>query len=78
MRSKEKLAASGMGFVEDVSLATVKAIGALEVLAAVGLILPAVLARASCRCWYRWPPSWRGAASGPSPADQVFDGTREK
>jgi hypothetical protein len=40
---KEKLAASGMGFVEDVSAGTVKAIGALEVLAAVGLILPAVL-----------------------------------
>jgi uncharacterized membrane protein YphA (DoxX/SURF4 family) len=40
---KEKLAASGMGFVEDVSAGTVKAIGTLEVLAAVGLILPAAL-----------------------------------
>ena len=40
---KEKLAASGMGVVEDFSAGTVKAIGALEVLAAVGLILPAAL-----------------------------------
>ena len=40
---KEKLAASGFGFVEDVSAGTVKAIGTLEVLAAMGLILPAVL-----------------------------------
>jgi hypothetical protein len=36
MRSKEKLVASGMGFVEYVSSGTVKAIGALEILAAVG------------------------------------------
>ena len=43
IQPKEKLAASGMGFVEDVSLGTVKAIGALEVLAAVGLVLPAAL-----------------------------------
>jgi uncharacterized membrane protein YphA (DoxX/SURF4 family) len=42
-RPKEKLAASGMGFVEDFSAGTVKAIGTLEVLAAVGLILPAAL-----------------------------------
>ena len=37
--SKEKLEASGLGL----SLPTVKAIGTLEVLAAVGLILPAAL-----------------------------------
>ena len=37
---KEKLAAT-MGWVEDFSPATVKLIGALEVLAAIGLILPA-------------------------------------
>jgi uncharacterized membrane protein YphA (DoxX/SURF4 family) len=43
IQRKEKLAASGFGFVEDVSAGTVKAIGGLEVLAAVGLILPAVL-----------------------------------
>jgi uncharacterized membrane protein YphA (DoxX/SURF4 family) len=43
IQPKEKLAASGMGFVEDFSAGTVKAIGALEVLAAVGLILPAAL-----------------------------------
>ena len=40
---KEKLAASGMGFVEDFSAGAVKAIGALEVLAALALILPAAL-----------------------------------
>jgi hypothetical protein len=42
-RPKEKLAAFGMGWVEDFSAGTVKAIGTLEVLAAVGLILPAAL-----------------------------------
>jgi uncharacterized membrane protein YphA (DoxX/SURF4 family) len=42
--SKEKLAAApGGGWVEDFSAGAVKAIGVLEVLAAVGLILPAVL-----------------------------------
>ncbi|MEU4549224.1 DoxX family protein [Nonomuraea dietziae] len=42
--SKEKLAAApGGGWVEDFSAGAVKTIGALEVLAAVGLILPAVL-----------------------------------
>lgn len=40
---KEKLIAIGLGFAEDFSLGAVKAIGAVEVLAAVGLILPAVL-----------------------------------
>src|SRR5919205_1202779 len=40
---KEKLAASGMDWTEDFGAGTVKAIGALEVLAAVGLILPAAL-----------------------------------
>jgi uncharacterized membrane protein YphA (DoxX/SURF4 family) len=40
---KEKLATSGLGWVEDFGAGTVKAIGALEVLAAVGLILPAAL-----------------------------------
>jgi uncharacterized membrane protein YphA (DoxX/SURF4 family) len=39
---KEKLAAN-MGWVEDFSPGTVKLIGALEVLAAIGLILPAAL-----------------------------------
>jgi uncharacterized membrane protein YphA (DoxX/SURF4 family) len=43
IQPKEKLAASGWGWVEDFSADTVKAIGALEVLAAVGLILPAAL-----------------------------------
>ncbi len=43
VRPKEKLAAAGMGFAEDFSAGAVKAIGALEVLAGVGLILPAVL-----------------------------------
>ena len=43
IQPKEKLAASGMGFVEDFSAGTVKAIGILKVLAAAGLILPAAL-----------------------------------
>ncbi|MCT2593159.1 DoxX family protein [Streptomyces sp. N2-109] len=40
---KEKLAASGLGFVDDFSARTIKVIGTLKVLAAVGLILPAAL-----------------------------------
>jgi uncharacterized membrane protein YphA (DoxX/SURF4 family) len=43
IQPKEKLAAAGMGYVEDFSAGAVKAIGALEVLAAIGLILPAAL-----------------------------------
>ncbi|GAA1015421.1 hypothetical protein Aple_049990 [Acrocarpospora pleiomorpha] len=43
IQPKEKLAASGMGFAEDFSVGAVKAIGTLEILAAVGLILPAAL-----------------------------------
>lgn len=42
-RSNAQLAASGMGFAEDFSPAAVNMIGLLEVLAAVGLVLPAVL-----------------------------------
>jgi uncharacterized membrane protein len=41
-RPKEKLATSGMGWVEDFSAGAVKAIGTVEVLAALGLILPAI------------------------------------
>src|ERR671911_3151087 len=42
--SKERMAAfPGAGWVEDFSAGAVKAIGALEVLAAVGLVLPAAL-----------------------------------
>jgi uncharacterized membrane protein YphA (DoxX/SURF4 family) len=40
---KAKLAARGMGWVEDFPVGGIKAIGLLEVLAAVGLILPAAL-----------------------------------
>ncbi len=40
---KEKLAASGMAWTEDFGPGAVKAIGALEVLAAVGLVLPAAV-----------------------------------
>ena len=43
VQPKERLAASGMGFVDDFGAGTVKTIGVLEVLAGVGLILPAVL-----------------------------------
>lgn len=38
----EKLVDSGMGWAEDFSASTVKLIGALEVLGAVGLIVPAL------------------------------------
>ena len=40
---KAKLAATGQGWVEDFSDNAVKGIGLLEVLAAIGLILPAAL-----------------------------------
>jgi uncharacterized membrane protein YphA (DoxX/SURF4 family) len=44
IQSKEQLLASGnMAWTEDFSPGTIKAIGGLEVLAAIGLILPAVL-----------------------------------
>ncbi|MFC3501603.1 DoxX family protein [Micromonospora krabiensis] len=42
-RPKEKLIESGLGWAESWSAGSVKLIGALEVLAAVGLILPALL-----------------------------------
>ncbi|MEV6306884.1 DoxX family protein [Actinoplanes sp. NPDC051861] len=42
-KSREQLAASGMGWAEDFSAGTVKLIGALELLAGIGLILPAAL-----------------------------------
>lgn len=41
VQPKEKLVASGFGVFEDFSAGGVKAIGTLEILAAVGLILPA-------------------------------------
>jgi uncharacterized membrane protein YphA (DoxX/SURF4 family) len=40
---KEKLAAMNMAWTEDFSPGTIKLIGGLEVLAAIGLILPPVL-----------------------------------
>lgn len=40
---KDKLAASGMGWTESYSASAVKAIGAVELLGAVGLILPGVV-----------------------------------
>lgn len=43
VQPKEKLAASGMGWADDYSAGAVKLIGALEVLAALGLVLPAAL-----------------------------------
>jgi len=43
VQPKEKLAASGMGWAESFSPAAIKLIGALEVLAAIGLVLPAAL-----------------------------------
>lgn len=43
VRPREKLAASGFAWVEDFGAGSVKAIGALKVLAAIGLVLPAAL-----------------------------------
>ena len=43
IQPREKLAASGWGWAGDFTSGTVKAIGALEILAAAGLILPAAL-----------------------------------
>jgi hypothetical protein len=43
IQPKAKLVASGWGVFEDFSAAAVKAIGTLEVLAAVGLTIPAVV-----------------------------------
>ncbi|MFG6198384.1 DoxX family protein [Nonomuraea sp. JJY05] len=40
---KEKLAASGLAWTEDFSAGAVKGIGALEALAAIGLVVPAAL-----------------------------------
>lgn len=40
---RERLIALGLGFAEDFDLRVVRAIGAVEVLAALGLILPAAL-----------------------------------
>lgn len=41
-RSKEQLAASGMSWTEDFSTPMVKTIGSLEILGALGLVLPAL------------------------------------
>lgn len=41
-RPKPALVAAGMGYAEDFSEPAIKTIGALEVLGAIGLILPAV------------------------------------
>lgn len=43
VQPKAKLAATGQGWTEDFSDGTVKGIGGLEVLAALGLVLPALL-----------------------------------
>lgn len=40
---RKKLAESGMGWTDDFGDSSVKAIGALEVLAAIGLVLPGAL-----------------------------------
>ncbi|MEU1751904.1 DoxX family protein [Micromonospora matsumotoense] len=43
IQSKEKLVASGYAVLDDFGPGVIKAIGVLEILAAVGLILPAAL-----------------------------------
>ncbi|WP_425863172.1 DoxX family protein [Arthrobacter sp. TWP1-1] len=45
--TKEKLAASGMGWTENYSANFIKVIGLVEILAAVGLILPGLLSTAT-------------------------------
>lgn len=47
LQSKEKLAGFGLAWTEDFSARTIKVIGVLEVLAAIGLIIPPVLGIAS-------------------------------
>jgi hypothetical protein len=42
LRTKENLAENGMGWTVDFSIPLVKSIGALEILAVLGLILPAL------------------------------------
>lgn len=42
LRPKDQLAASGLSWTEDFSARTVKLIGGLEVLGALGLVLPAL------------------------------------
>jgi len=43
LRTKEQLKAAGMGWTDDWPAGAIRAIGGLEVLAAIGLILPPVL-----------------------------------
>ncbi|GAA1605887.1 DoxX family protein [Kribbella sancticallisti] len=43
LQSKEQLAAGGFAWTEDFSPAMIKAIGVLEILAAIGLIVPPLL-----------------------------------
>ena len=43
LRTKEQLASSGLAWVEDFSANQVKAIGAIEALGAIGLVLPALV-----------------------------------
>lgn len=43
VQPREKLVASGLAWVEDFSPGIIKTIGGVEVLAAIGLVLPAVL-----------------------------------
>jgi hypothetical protein len=42
VQPKEKLTAAGMGWAEDFGPGTIKLIGVLEILAAIGLVVPAV------------------------------------
>lgn len=43
VRSREQLVLSGLGWAEDFSAGTVKLVGGLEILAAVGLVVPPLL-----------------------------------
>ncbi len=63
---REKLAkAPGGGWVNDFSAGFIKTLGALEILGAVGVILPAALDIAPV--WCRWQPSvWQRSWSVPA------------
>ena len=66
VQSRDRLVKTLGGWVEDVPAGLIKAIGALEILAAIGLILPPALG--IFPVFHPWPqrdwsPSWSGRSS---------------
>ncbi|MGW3743278.1 DoxX family protein [Streptomyces sp. NPDC005146] len=71
-RTRQQLAASGLGWKAEAGDSTVRLIGAAEVAGALGLILPALLdtaevlvpaAALGLAFLMAWPSSWRGQPS---------------